>query len=466
MRLLTTIYLLFFILILGFSTVPEAVVSPFNSLNGFKFFEVKNVDTLGVTAVETDSLKLSDCQRQYTDTIINSRIEEIDSFYDALDQKTWMTSRKLFEKYSHDVRYQLRVNNLSSCFQLLPIVLSAMNRQYTSLRNTRGIWQLSYPVAVRFGMTLNNDTDQRFDPKLSSKVAAKYLIFLIEKYKSEELALLAFLNSPSDLNYALARAGSSSFEELYPHLSSDTRDFYLAYQVMNYKFIELERKVFGLELPKKELSVDTLALERDLLTSLFVKFTKVDSNEISYLNPTFIGAYIPKSVLGYSLLVPSEVKVFFESIKDSIYKEQKRFLTPPKPKPITKPNNSKVTFYTIRSGDVLGSIASRFGVSVSKLKYWNRLSTDRINVGQKLKVYVDEKAYSTYKPKPKTVPVKTTNKQTGSNGGKIIVYTVQSGDNLWLISKKYPGVSSEDIMELNNIDENIDVGQKIKIKIP
>ena len=79
------------------------------------------------------------------------------------------------------------------------------------------------------------------------------------------------------------------------------------------KIIELERKALGLELPKKELSVDTLLIEKDLLTSLFVKFTKVDSNELSYLNPTFIGAYIPKSNLGYSLLVPSEVKVLFEN---------------------------------------------------------------------------------------------------------------------------------------------------------
>jgi len=461
MRILATIYLLFFTLLHGYSVVPESIVSPFTSLNNYKFFKIKNVEISVVGSTDSDSLGVSDCRKMYRDSEILERVNQIELFYEQLDQKTLVTSRKLFEKYSPNIRKELNASKLPSCFQLLPIVLSAMNRQYSSLRNTRGIWQLSYPVAVRYGLNLSTDVDERYDPKLSSKAAVRYLSFLRNKYKSDELAILAYLNSPSDLNYAMTKSGSIVYEELYPFLHHETRDFYLAYQVMNYKFIDLERKALGMEVVKKELRIDTLVLEKDLLTRLFVKYTKVDSAELSYLNPTFVGTYIPKTNIGYSLIVPYEVKVVFDNIKDSIYREQKRFLTPPKPKPITPPTNSKVTFYTVKSGDVLGSIASRFGVSVSKLKYWNRLSTDRINVGQKLKVYVDEKAYSNYKPKPK--PITKTNTTSNSTSGKTIVYTVKSGDNLWLISRKYPGVSSEDIMELNNIDENIDVGQKIKI---
>jgi len=42
--------------------------------------------------------------------------------------------------------------------------------------------------------------------------------------------------------------------------------------------------------------------------------------------------------------------------------------------------------YTVKSGDVLGTIARKFGTTVTKLREANGLKTDRITVGQKLKV--------------------------------------------------------------------------------
>ena len=42
-------------------------------------------------------------------------------------------------------------------------------------------------------------------------------------------------------------------------------------------------------------------------------------------------------------------------------------------------------------------------------------------------------------------------------------YIVKSGESLWLISKKYVGISAQDIMDFNDIDSNLDVGQKLKI---
>ncbi|WP_077623349.1 LysM peptidoglycan-binding domain-containing protein [Sediminibacillus massiliensis] len=48
--------------------------------------------------------------------------------------------------------------------------------------------------------------------------------------------------------------------------------------------------------------------------------------------------------------------------------------------------NSKATTYKVVSGDYLGKIASKFGVSVSDLKKWNGLSSNLIYAGQTLKV--------------------------------------------------------------------------------
>jgi cell wall-associated NlpC family hydrolase len=63
--------------------------------------------------------------------------------------------------------------------------------------------------------------------------------------------------------------------------------------------------------------------------------------------------------------------------------------TTPSKTPVTKPpvvNQPEVTEYLVKSGDTLGKIAGQYKISVTELKTLNKLSSDRINVGQKLKV--------------------------------------------------------------------------------
>lgn len=49
-------------------------------------------------------------------------------------------------------------------------------------------------------------------------------------------------------------------------------------------------------------------------------------------------------------------------------------------------SGSSSTVYTVKSGDTLSHIAVNYGVTVSNLKKWNNLSSDRIYVGQKLNI--------------------------------------------------------------------------------
>ena len=90
--------------------------------------------------------------------------------------------------------------------------------------------------------------------------------------------------------------------------------------------------------------------------------------------------------------------------------------------------------YKVRSGDVLGLIAQRYRVRISDIKKWNKLRSNVIRVGQRLDIWVY--------PGTKSVAVvskKTVNPVTIDYSGKK-VYTVQPGDTLWDIAKKYEGL--------------------------
>lgn len=110
-------------------------------------------------------------------------------------------------------------------------------------------------------------------------------------------------------------------------------------------------------------------------------------------------------------------------------------------------------YYTVRSGDNLGSISKRYGVTVSDLQRWNNLSSTRIYAGQKLIV-------------SKTASTTTNNNsnQTTNNttAGKVI-YTIKNGDNLGSIAAKYK-VSVADIKKWNGLkSDNIVAGKTLVI---
>jgi len=51
-----------------------------------------------------------------------------------------------------------------------------------------------------------------------------------------------------------------------------------------------------------------------------------------------------------------------------------------------KKNKRKVTTYTVKKGDTLYSISKRFNISVDKLKRFNKLDSNTIEIGQKLSI--------------------------------------------------------------------------------
>ncbi len=117
------------------------------------------------------------------------------------------------------------------------------------------------------------------------------------------------------------------------------------------------------------------------------------------------------------------------------------------------------TMHVVKSGESLGIIAAKYHCTVAELMKWNNLSSQKILVGQKIKVSGSGATASSQKTEPNSKP-----KTTPSGSQRFTYYTIQSGDNLWDIASKFD-VTVSQLKSLNNLKNNSRLipGQKIKI---
>ncbi|SHH12746.1 Cell wall-associated hydrolase, NlpC family [Thermosyntropha lipolytica DSM 11003] len=112
--------------------------------------------------------------------------------------------------------------------------------------------------------------------------------------------------------------------------------------------------------------------------------------------------------------------------------------------------------YTVKAGDSLWKIASRYGLTVEKLKQINNLTSDRIFPGQALKV-------SSSIPSGQNAEQNADN-NVSSEQASDLVYIVKAGDNLWKIARDY-GTTVEELKRLNNLaSDRLNVGDKLLVR--
>ncbi len=112
--------------------------------------------------------------------------------------------------------------------------------------------------------------------------------------------------------------------------------------------------------------------------------------------------------------------------------------------------------YIVKKGDNLYSIAANNGVSVNTLIKDNGLTSNNLSIGQKLKIRVPSMGEATIEEciGPDYNPPIINN---------FINYTVVKGDSLYSIARKF-NTSVSNIVNLNNLsNNNLSIGQVLKI---
>ena len=350
----------------------------------------------------------------------------------------------------------------------LAIIESAMNPTAVSRAGAKGMWQFMYSTAKLYGLTINSFVDERLDPVKSAHAVAAYLEDAYNIFGDWNLAIASYNCGAGNVNKAIRRSGGKrAFWDIYPYLPRETRGYVPAfvgalYTMTYYKEHGIVPK--AIEMP---VHVDTFKINKMLHFKQVSELVGVPMDELKNLNPQYKHEIIPGNEKEYILRIPYNYTNAFIDHEDSLYTyKSSEYFNPVVLKKIKDGGDGERIVHRVRSGEVLGKIALRYRVTVSQIKRWNNLRSDNIRIGQRLVIYRGGKApaaASSGKTQQQVSKPAAPHKSSVSMDADYTIYTVKSGDSLYLIAKNYPGVSAQNIMDFNGISSKIKPGMKIKI---
>ena len=341
----------------------------------------------------------------------------------------------------------------------LAIVESALNPKARSRVGATGLWQFMYPTGKQFNLEVTSYVDERYDPLQATEAACQYLSSLYNIFGDWSLVLASYNAGPGNVSKAIRRSGGSqNYWNIRRNLPRETANYVPAFIATLY--IYEFQKEHGLQ-PKKApvtyFETDTIKVKKQLSFQQVSDLLDISLEEIKFLNPIYkldIIPYneekprflrLPKNKLG--LFVSNEEKIYAYVDYLEAKKEQSSYVEVANN--TSSNSNSSVRYHKIKRGESLGLIAQKYKVSIASLRKWNNIRGNNIQAGKNLKIYSSSKNT-------------TSTSNNVSNSG---TYTVKSGDSLYSIAKKFPGISAENLKDWNDIrGNNIHPGMKLKIK--
>lgn len=354
----------------------------------------------------------------------------------------------------------------------MAVVESMLNPTATSHAGAKGIWQFIYSTAKSYGLEINSYVDERMDIEKSMDAAARYLRDAYRIFGDWALAISSYNCGAGNVSKAIRRAGGSKdYWSIYRYLPRETRGYVPAFVGAIYAMTY--SKEYGI-VPQNvgmPVQTDTFEIKKNLHFAQINGKIGVPMEDLRQLNPQYFNDIIPGSNHSYTLKIPvSWTKTFMDTPIDSIYAFKSDSLLSQKivkdvKRAGTQSSQQRIS-YKVKSGDYLGRIASRYKVSVNQLKKWNNLRSSNIRVGQILYIYPNGSYPTTTSSSSGSKSSSKTSASSSKPKSSSVTYTVKSGDSLYKIAKKYPGISADNIKKANGLkNDNIRPGQKLRIPL-
>ncbi len=423
-----------------------------------------------VTTTDIDSTVTFDLP---TD-VLKSRLEKLDAkspfnieYTPALENviKSFLKNRKgsferlmaISEYYFPMFEEHLAKYNVPLEIKYLAIVESALNPKARSRVGATGLWQFMYPTGKQYNLEVNSYVDERYDPLKATEAACQYLTNLYEIFGDWSLVLASYNAGPGNVSKAIRRSGGNqNYWNIRHNLPRETANYVPAFMATMYIYeYQKEHAIKPNKATVTYFETDTIAVKREMTFQQISDILDISVEQIEFLNPIYKIQVIPYSAeKPHFLRLPKNKIGVFVSNEEKIYAyieyldEQKEKISVTNTALASSSSGGSLIYHKIRSGESIGLVAQKYNTSVSNIKKWNHLRSNVIQAGKTLKIYTGGSESSS----------------TTVNKGSREYYTVQRGDSLYSIARKFPGVSAENLKKWNDISgDNIQPGMKLKI---
>ena len=389
----------------------------------------------------------------------NSHVKSFIDLYSSRLRK--QSSRMLGLSYVYFPMFEelLDQYNLPHELKYLAMVESALNPTAGSRAGAKGLWQFMLATGKDYGLRVSTLVDERFDPYKETVAACQFLQSLYARYGDWFLVLAAYNAGPGTVNKAILRAGGvRNYWAIWPYLPKETRGYVPAFIAVTYVMnFATEHNLYPTNPGLLLHGTDTVMVRDYVGFDQISECIGVPMEDIVFFNPQYTKQIIPaSSTMPRELRLPMKYALRFVQLEDSVYAyksraEMQREVVAEQVKEV-----SDSFTHIVKRGESLGSIAKKYHVSVSNIKKWNGLRYDVIQAGQRLTIYRSGAPMAQVGKKPE----KSNTTAQASNK----THTVKNGETLSSIGRKY-GCSANDIKNWNGLkNNNIKVGQKLKIK--
>ena len=431
------------------------------------------------------------------------------------DCKRYVALISLCDLYFPLFRRECQAAQIHDDFKILPLLLSGCNASHEDKNGKTGLWNLDYLVARKYHLRVDSVIDERKGGDFTTHAAVGYLAELSKKFEDDSFrTLIAYQrgvpnaqNLGDDLQHENLLDATdeymNTFIQFYAYMAELIASTRAENQLNNYFDIMAQ--------------FEPLNAEREVKYQALTEILQQDSQALKQFNAVYTGSYIPTGYRRVPFMIDRVASLRFEALSDSVYNWQ------PKTTPATDPTaiSEMILFHKVKRGESLGQIAAKYHVSISQIKKWNRIKSNKITRGQSLKIIRNvapveielkpavtkplteakvvtseseelvaqikkleqeaqtfiskneyQKAVSRYEEILLLADDKEIYKKKIRNTRKLqdaktepgkITYTVKSGDSLWTIAMKYPGVTDKDIMKWNKCNAHLRPGQKLII---
>lgn len=337
----------------------------------------------------------------------------------------------------------------------LPLIESGFMVNALSPARALGLWQFIPSTGYKFGLTRDEFVDERLDPYKATRAAIEYMTELHNMF-GDWSTVLASYNCGENRVLRLIREQNinylDDFWDLYQRLPRETARYVPRFLATLH--IVSDPAAYGLDDIELDdpLTFDVVTTNRQIHLRDLAQAMDVPETTLKRLNPELRRNIVPAQ--SYALRIPEGETDRFQAVIDNLA-TSRTTVAAATPTPGRTATAADRTVHTIRRGETLSTIASRYGITTTQLARHNNLSSQhRILAGAALRI-----------PGSPTTSSRAETGRSASAQPSIINYTVSRGDSLWILAQRHQ-TTTRRIQDLNRLSgTTLQVGQTLRIPV-